>query len=169
MLIGSNWAIGLGTVSFQSLTNLSPLTCRHTSTGCSSEQQPSTGVRSIPTFMLPVVSGINASWHPQKQTMPCLIPPCWSRRPAHTTWHRDNKQSRHPFSEQAKQLTSDAHGKTNRVWAEWTKTWYNNMRQSHYTLPIKVILNQANLYRKWSNTTLVSTTSTNNAWTVWDR
>ncbi len=23
--------------------------------------------------------------------MPCLIPPCWSRRPARTTWHSDNK------------------------------------------------------------------------------
>ena len=33
----------------------------------------------------------NASRHSQKQTMPCLIPTWWSRRPARTTWHRDNK------------------------------------------------------------------------------
>ena len=34
-------------------------------------------------------------------------------------------QSRHPFSEQAKQLTSDAHVKTNRAWAEgtWKTRW----------------------------------------------
>ena len=36
----------------------------------------------------------NASRHSQKQTMPCLIPPWWSRRPTRTTWHRDNKCTR---------------------------------------------------------------------------
>ena len=36
----------------------------------------------------------NASRHPQKQTMPCLIPPCWSRRPARATQHRDSKHTR---------------------------------------------------------------------------
>ena len=52
---------------------------------CSSEQRPSTGVR-----MHPINTNLhaascqrdNASIHPQKQTMPCLIPPCWSRWPA---------------------------------------------------------------------------------------
>ena len=82
---------------------------------------------SSPTFMLPVVSG----------TMPpdirinkqCLA---LSRRAESDDQHalhnivtastpeRKRLQSRHPFSEQAKQLTSDAHGKTNRAWAEWT-------------------------------------------------
>ena len=33
---------------------------------------------------------------------------------------RKRQQSRHPFSEHAKQLASDAHGKTNRAWAEVT-------------------------------------------------
>ena len=34
-------------------------------------------------------------------------------------------QSRYPFSEQANQLTNDAHGKTNRAWAEgtWETRW----------------------------------------------
>ena len=38
---------------------------------------------------------------------------------------RKRLQSRHPFSEHAKQLTSDAHGKTNRAWAEgtWETRW----------------------------------------------
>ena len=35
--------------------------CPHTSTRCSSDS----------------CQRDNASWHPQKQTMPCLIPPCW--------------------------------------------------------------------------------------------
>ena len=34
------------------------------------------------------------SWYSKKQTMPCVIPPCWIRRPAHTTWHRDSKCNR---------------------------------------------------------------------------
>ena len=38
---------------------------------------------------------------------------------------RKRLQSCHPFSEHAKQLTSDAHGKTNRAWAEgtWATRW----------------------------------------------
>ena len=38
---------------------------------------------------------------------------------------RKRLQSCHPFSEHAKQLTSDAHGKTNRAWAEgtWETRW----------------------------------------------
>ena len=38
---------------------------------------------------------------------------------------RKRLQSRHPFSEHAKQLTSDAHGKTNRAWAKgtWETRW----------------------------------------------
>ena len=38
---------------------------------------------------------------------------------------RKRLQCRHPFSEHAKQLTSDAHGKTNRAWAEgtWETRW----------------------------------------------
>ena len=38
---------------------------------------------------------------------------------------RKRLQSRHPFSEQAKQLTSDAQGKTNRIWAKgtWKIRW----------------------------------------------
>ena len=38
---------------------------------------------------------------------------------------RKRLQSRHPFSENAIQLTSDAHGKTNRAWAEgtWETRW----------------------------------------------
>ena len=38
---------------------------------------------------------------------------------------RKRLQSRHPFSEHSKQLTIDAHGKTNRAWAEgtWETRW----------------------------------------------
>ena len=36
----------------------------------------------------------NASWHPQKQAIPCPLPPCWSRQPAHATQHRDSEHTR---------------------------------------------------------------------------
>ena len=112
--------------------------CPHTSTRCSSEQQPSTGVR-----MHPIDTNLhaascqrdNASRHPQKPTMPCLI--ALSRRAEADDQHavhnivtastpgRKRLQSRHPFSEHPKQLTSDAHRKTNRAWAEetWETRW----------------------------------------------
>ena len=80
-------------------------------------------IRSTPTFMLPV-----------SRNKQCLA---LSRRAEADDQHavhnivtastpgRKRLQSRHPFSEHAKQLTSDAHGKTNRAWAEvtWETRW----------------------------------------------
>ena len=84
-------------------------------------------IRSTLTFILPVVSGIMPpDIRINKQ---CLA---LSRRAEAGDQHalhnivtastpgRKRLQSRHPFSEHAKQLTNDAHGKTNRAWAEVT-------------------------------------------------
>ena len=89
-------------------------------------------IRSTPTFMLPVVSGIMPPDIRRNKQCPAL-----SRRAEADDQHalhnivtastpgRTRLQSRHPFSEHAKQLISDAHGKTNRAWAEgtWEKRW----------------------------------------------
>ena len=84
-------------------------------------------IRSTPTFMLPVVSGIMPP--DIRRNKQCLA---LSRRAEADDQHvtvstpgRKRLQSRHPFSEHAKQLTSDAHGKTNRAWAEgtWETRW----------------------------------------------
>ena len=84
-------------------------------------------IRSTPTFMLPVVSGIMPP--DIRRNKQCLA---LSRRAEADDQHalhnivtastpgRKRLQSRHPFSEHAKQLTSDAHGKTNRAWVEGT-------------------------------------------------
>ena len=109
--------------------------CPHTSTRCSSEQRlrlVSGCIRSTPTFMLPVVSGIMPP--DIRRNKQCLA---LSRRAEADDQHALHNivtastpgwkrlQSRHPFSEHAKQLASDAHGKTNRVWAEgnWEMRW----------------------------------------------
>ena len=89
-------------------------------------------IRSTPTFMLPVVSGIIPP--DIRRNKQCLA---LSRRAEADYQHalhnivtastpgRKRLQSRHPFSEHAKQLTSDAHGNTNRAWAEvtWETRW----------------------------------------------
>ena len=89
-------------------------------------------IRSTPTFMLPVVSGIMPP--DIRRNKQCLA---LSRRAEADDQHalhnivtastpgRKRLQSRHPFSEHAKQLTSDAHGTTNRAWAEgtWEMRW----------------------------------------------
>ena len=89
-------------------------------------------IRSTPTFMLPVVSGIMPP--DIRRNKQCLA---LSRRAEADNQHalhnivtasttgRKRLQSRHPFSEHAKQLTSDAHGTTNRAWAEgtWETRW----------------------------------------------
>ena len=89
-------------------------------------------IRSTPTFMLPVVSGIMPP--DIRRNKQCLA---LSRRAEADDQHalhnivtastpvRKRLQSRHPFSEHAKQLTSDAHEKTNRAWAEgtWGTRW----------------------------------------------
>ena len=84
-------------------------------------------IRSTPTFMLPVVSGIMPP--DIRRSKQCLalsrIAEAEDQHALHnivtaSTPVRKRLQSRHPFSEHAKQLTSDAHGKTNRAWAEWT-------------------------------------------------
>ena len=113
--------------------------CPHTSTRCSSEQRPSTGVwmHSIDTNLhvtrLCLVLPDYASWHTRKQTMFWFIPPCWRRRLPHAIHvtmttnapGRNRLQSRHSFSVQAKQPPSDAHGKTNMAWTEgtWATRW----------------------------------------------
>ena len=82
--------------------------------------------------MLPVVSGIMPPYI--RRNKQCLA---LSRRAEADDQHalhnivttstpgRKRLQSRHPFSEHAKQLTSDAHGKTNRAWVEgtWETRW----------------------------------------------
>ena len=85
-------------------------------------------IRSTPTFMLPVVSGIMPP--DIRRNKHCLA---LSRRAEADDQHalhsivtastpvRKRLHSHHPFSEHAKQLTSDAHGKTNRAWAEGTR------------------------------------------------
>ena len=89
-------------------------------------------IRSTPTFMLPVVSGIMPP--DIRRNKQCLA---LYRRAEADDQHalhnivtartpgRKRLQSRHPFSEHAKQLTSHAHGKTNRAWAEgtWETRW----------------------------------------------
>ena len=74
----------------------------------------------------------NASWHPRNKQGLAL-----SRRAESDDQHarhnivtsstpgRKRLQSRHPFSVHVKQLISDAHGNTNRVWAEgsWETRW----------------------------------------------
>ena len=103
----------------------------------------------------------NASWHQQKQAMPCLIPPCWSRRPAHTTWHRDNKHTRTkvttippPFLR-----TSQATNQW-RPWEDQQGMGRRNLenKMGHHTLPIKGIhpYSITQTYRTRSNTTLAS-------------
>ena len=89
-------------------------------------------IRSTPTFMLPVVSGIMPP--DIRRNKQCLV---LSRRAEADDQHalhnivtastpgRKRLQSSHHFSEHSKQLTSDAHGKTNRAWAEgtWETRW----------------------------------------------
>ena len=87
-------------------------------------------IRSTPTFMLPVVSGIMPP--DIRRNKQCLAlsrrAEADDQRAIHnivTTPGRKRLQSRHPFSEHAKQLTNDAHGKTNRAWVEatWETRW----------------------------------------------
>ena len=89
-------------------------------------------IRSTPTFMLPVVSGImppDTLRNKQYLALSCRAE-ADDQHALHnivtaSTPVRKRLQSRHPFSEHAKQLTSDAHGKTNRAWAEgtWETRW----------------------------------------------
>ena len=84
-------------------------------------------IRSTPTSMLPVVSGIIPP--DIRRNKQCLA---LSRRAEADDQHtlhdtvtpsapgRKRLRSRHPFSEQANQVTSDAHGKTSRAWADGT-------------------------------------------------
>ena len=89
-------------------------------------------IRSTPTFMLPVVSGIMPP--DIRRNKQCLALSLRAEPDDQHALHnivtastpgRKRLQSRHPFSEHAKQLASDAHGKTNRVWAEvtWETRW----------------------------------------------
>ena len=100
--------------------------CPHTSTRCSSKQRPSTDVRMHPIDTNLHTASCQRDIRINKQ---CLA---LSRRAEADDQHalhnivtastpgRKRLQSRHPFSEHAKQLTNDAHGKTNRAWAEGT-------------------------------------------------
>ena len=99
------------------------MTVFHIASGC---------IRSTPTFMLPVVSGIMPP--DIRRNKQCLALSRRAEADDHNALHnivtastpgRKRLQSGHPFSEHAKQLTSDAHGKTNRAWAEgtWETRW----------------------------------------------
>ena len=84
-------------------------------------------IRSTPNFMLPVVSGITPP--DIRRNKQCLAE-ADDQQALHdimtaSTPGRKRFQSRHPFSEHAKQLTSDAHGKTNMTWTEgtWETRW----------------------------------------------
>ena len=79
-------------------------------------------IRSTPTSMLPVVSGIIPP--DIRRNKQCLALARLAEADDQHTLHdtvtpsapgRKRLQSRHPFSEQSKQLTSDAHGKTSRA------------------------------------------------------
>ena len=87
---------------------------------------------STPTFMLPVVSGIMPP--DIRRNKQCLAlsrrAEAYDQHALHnivtaSTQGRKRLQSRHPFSEHAKQPTSDAHWKTNGAWAEgtWEPRW----------------------------------------------
>ena len=107
----------------------------HTSTRCSSEQQPSTGVRMHPIDTNLHATSCQRDMPPDiRRNKQCLA--LYRRAEADdkhalhnivtaSTPGRKRLQSCHPFSEQAKQLTKDAHGKTNRAWAEgsWETRW----------------------------------------------
>ena len=81
----------------------------------------------IPTFMLSFASGIMPKYI--RRNKQCLIP--HNQQALHDTVTtsapgRKRQQSCHMFSEQAKQLTGDAQGKTNRTWVEgtWKIRWH---------------------------------------------
>ena len=89
-------------------------------------------IRSTPTFMRPVVSGIMPP--DIRRNEQCLSLSRRAEADNQLTLHnimtasapeRKRLQSRHPFAEQANQLTNDAHGNTKMALAEgtWEKRW----------------------------------------------
>ena len=94
-------------------------------------------IRSTPTFTLPVVSRMMPT--DINRNKQCLVLSRHAEADDHHTQHdsvttnapaRKRLRSRHSFSEQAKQLTSDAHGMTNRC-----RSYLEN-KMGHHTLPI---------------------------------
>ena len=137
----------------------------HTSTRCSSEQRPSTGVWMHPTDTILHANSCqrdNASWHPKKQTMHCLIPPCWTRRPIHATLYRDSAPQRkrvqprhHSLASSAYRRLLYAYGKNNRAWTEgtWKTRWDIHPDSTKHTCWIRYYITRHSLVITGSSST----------------